>query len=110
MYGLLAYKGEASILSANAIERATTLQWSGVEQTMRHSRNMAMGFILAAADIPMGPGPRSFGHPGAGGSIGFADSQRELGVCFTTNTLFAGHGINPQMVDVCNAVFTAFEA
>jgi CubicO group peptidase (beta-lactamase class C family) len=109
MYGLLAYQGEATILSAGAIERATTLQWSEVEQTMQHARNMAMGFILTADNVPMGPGPRSFGHPGAGGSIGFADPHRELGVCFATNTLYAGHGVNPHMVSVCNAAFRAFE-
>ena len=109
MYGLLAYSGATHILSADAIKRATTLQWSCVEKTMGHSRNMAMGFILAADNVPMGPNPGSFGHPGAGGSIGFADPQRELGVCFTTNTLYAGHGVNPHMVDVCNAVFCAFE-
>ena len=109
LYGLLAYQDHEPILSTAAIERATTLQWSGVEQTMGHSRNMAMGFILAADNIPMGPGPQSFGHPGAGGSIGFADPRRGLGVCFTTNTLYAGHGINPQMASVCEAVFRACE-
>jgi CubicO group peptidase (beta-lactamase class C family) len=109
MYGLLAHQGEATILSAGAIERATTLQWSDVEQTMHHARNMAMGFILTADNVPMGPGPRSFGHPGAGGSIGFADPHRELGVCFAANTLYADHGVNPHMVSVCNAAFRAFE-
>ena len=32
-------------------------------------------------------GPLAFGHPGAGGSIGFADPERELAFGFVTNNL-----------------------
>jgi CubicO group peptidase (beta-lactamase class C family) len=32
-------------------------------------------------------GPKAFGHPGAGGSIGFADPEREVAFGFVTNTL-----------------------
>jgi CubicO group peptidase (beta-lactamase class C family) len=106
LYGLLAGR-DGRVLSSAALQRAIGLQWSGVEQTMGHHRNMAMGFILKADNVPMGPGPRVFGHPGAGGSIGFGDPDRELGVCFTTNRLYAGSGLNPRMIDVCNAVFRA---
>lgn len=107
LYGLLSQRDRLGLLSAAALQRAVELQWSDVEQTMGHRRNMAMGFILAADNVPMGPGPRSFGHPGAGGSIGFGDLDRGLGVCFTTNRLYAGHDLNPRMVDVCNSVFRA---
>ncbi len=34
-----------------------------------------------------GLGPQAFGHPGAGGSIGFADPERELAFGFVVNTL-----------------------
>lgn len=105
LYGLLA-SGGGGLLSRAALDRAISLQWSGVERTMGHHRNMAMGFILAGDNLPMGSG-RSFGHTGAGGSIGFGDMDRGLGVCFSTNHLHAGPGLNPWMVGVCASVFRA---
>jgi CubicO group peptidase (beta-lactamase class C family) len=32
-------------------------------------------------------GPGAFGHPGAGGCIGFADPQRDVAFGFVTNTM-----------------------
>jgi CubicO group peptidase (beta-lactamase class C family) len=32
-------------------------------------------------------GARAFGHPGAGGSVGFADPEREVAFGFVTNSL-----------------------
>ena len=37
-----------------------------------------LGFMLTQPMIPFGPNPRSFGHPGAGGSIAFADPDAKL--------------------------------
>jgi CubicO group peptidase (beta-lactamase class C family) len=39
------------------------------------------------ANATFGMGPKSFGHPGAGGSVGFADPEREVGFGFVTNSL-----------------------
>ncbi len=46
-----------------------------------------LGFFLTHPTIPFGPNPRSFGHPGAGGSIGFADPDTKLGLGYVINQM-----------------------
>ena len=49
-----------------------------------------LGCMLDQPNVPnatFGLGPKAFGHPGAGGSIGFADPEREVTFGFVTNTL-----------------------
>jgi len=38
--------------------------------------------------VAAGRNPRSFGHPGAGGSIGWADPDTRLAVAMTHNRMF----------------------
>jgi CubicO group peptidase (beta-lactamase class C family) len=38
----------------------------------------------------MGPNPRNFGHPGAGGSVGFADPDARIGFGYVMNQMKAG--------------------
>jgi CubicO group peptidase (beta-lactamase class C family) len=45
---------------------------------------MSLGFWRACPPMPM-LGPRSFGHPGSGGSIGFADPDVRVGFGYQTN-------------------------
>jgi CubicO group peptidase (beta-lactamase class C family) len=39
------------------------------------------------ANATYGLGRKAFGHPGAGGSVGFADPEREIAFGFVTNSL-----------------------
>ncbi len=48
------------------------------------SFNMSLGFWRACPPMPW-VGPRSFGHPGSGGSVGFADPDAEVGFAYVTN-------------------------
>ncbi len=47
------------------------------------------GIILNSLEM-LGPEPCSFGHPGAGGSLGFADPRNQLAVGFVMNQMLTG--------------------
>jgi CubicO group peptidase (beta-lactamase class C family) len=47
----------------------------------------SLGFVRPTEGFTFGRGPRSFGHPGAGGSFGFADPEAEVGFAYAPNRL-----------------------
>ena len=49
----------------------------------------SLGFVRPTRDFTFGRGQRSLGHPGAGGSFGFADPDAEVGFAYAPNRL--GH-------------------
>ncbi|MHB9798775.1 serine hydrolase domain-containing protein [Pseudomonas sp. MT3] len=62
----------------------------GEDRTLLTCTRFGLGCMLdqpSVANATYGLGPRVFGHPGAGGSIGFADPERGLAFGFVTNTL-----------------------
>ena len=44
-----------------------------------------LGFQLTQPERPLGPNPRSFGHFGVGGSLGFADPDAGLAFGYAMN-------------------------
>jgi len=50
----------------------------------RHTR-FGLGFQLPQPDRPLGPGPRAYGHFGAGGSLGFHDPDADLVFAYVCN-------------------------
>ena len=59
--------------------------WLGWLQT-----RFGLGCMLDQPQLPnatFGLGAKAFGHPGAGGSIGFADPEHDVAFGFVTNTL-----------------------
>lgn len=62
----------------------------GEDRTLLTCTRFGLGCKLDqpnVANATYGLGPQAFGHPGAGGSIGFADPERELAFGFVVNTL-----------------------
>ena len=70
---------------------------------------MALGFWLTQPDDPefaMGPGRNTFGHPGAGGGIGFADPDRRAAFGYVTNRMSSSIAVDPRaraLIDACYA-------
>ncbi|MCJ1879850.1 MULTISPECIES: serine hydrolase domain-containing protein [Pseudomonas] len=62
----------------------------GEDRTLLTCTRFGLGCMLDQPNVvnaTYGLGPQAFGHPGAGGSIGFADPERELAFGFVVNTL-----------------------
>ncbi|MGH0035041.1 MAG: serine hydrolase domain-containing protein [Myxococcota bacterium] len=96
VYGALARGGEIDgvrILGRESIDRATTEQSFGPDEVLKPLQTrFGLGFMLTQPMIPFGPNPRSFGHPGAGGSIAFADPDTGLGFGYVMNQMSMGLG------------------
>jgi CubicO group peptidase (beta-lactamase class C family) len=63
-----------------------TRPWSDGQDFVldRHTR-FGLGFQLSQPDRPMGTGSRSYGHFGAGGSLGFHDPEADLVFAYVCN-------------------------
>lgn len=86
VYAALARGGEidgARIMSPEAIERGIVEQASGPDEVMGVDLRVALGWMM----MPLGPNPRSFGHSGAGGSLGFADPDAKVGFGYAMNRM-----------------------
>jgi len=93
IYGALAGGGRLAgreLMSESVLARARTEQTAGPDAVLRVPTRFGLGFMLAAAETPLGRGRSAFGHPGAGGSLAFADPERELGFAWLMNRLEPG--------------------
>jgi CubicO group peptidase (beta-lactamase class C family) len=61
----------------------------------------SLGFMLSARSMPL-LGPRSFGHPGAGGSLGFADRDTGIGFGYVMNLMATD--VDPRAASLVAAV------
>jgi CubicO group peptidase (beta-lactamase class C family) len=87
-YGALARGGTLDgvrVLEKGTIEQAIVEQASGMDEILGVPSRFGLGFALTRPNLRMGFGPRSFGHTGLGGSIGFADPDSKLGFGYAMN-------------------------
>ena len=70
----------------------------------------SLGFVRPTHDFLFGRSERSFGHPGAGGSFGFADPDEEVGFAYAPNRL--GHHLrdDPREKALRDAVYACLGA
>lgn len=79
----------------------------GVDKTLLTRTRFALGCWRDQPEVPnatFAMGPQAFGHPGAGGCIGFADPERELSFGFVTNTLGPYVLMDPRAQALARAV------
>jgi CubicO group peptidase (beta-lactamase class C family) len=67
----------------------------------------SLGFVRPGPDLVLGPGPRAFGAPGAGGSLGFADPDARLGYAYVMNKLDFYLENDPREKALRDAVYRA---
>ena len=68
----------------------------------------SLGFMKPSAVWPFGSSAASFGSPGAGGSLGFADPQAGIGYAYVTNRMGTTLTGDPRDVALRDALYTAF--
>jgi CubicO group peptidase (beta-lactamase class C family) len=110
LYGRMATAGGASdfrVLSKESIRRAYTEQAFGPDVVLGVVSRWGLGFALNQPAAPLGPNPRTFGHPGAGGSIGFADPDAHLGFGYVMNQMGSDALIDGRATNLFNALFAA---
>lgn len=77
----------------------------GEDNTLLTQTRFGLGCMLDQPAVPnatYGLGPKAFGHPGAGGCIGFADPERGLAFGYVTNTLGPYVLMDPRIQQLSN--------
>ncbi len=69
----------------------------------------SLGFMKSCPGFPFG-GPRSYGGPGAGGSLGFADPDADIGYAYVTNRMGTALNGDPRDVALRDALYDAVGA
>ena len=81
---------DGQLLESELLAELTREHAVGEDKTLLTRTRFGLGCMLDQPEIAnatYGMGPRAFGHPGAGGSIGFADPDRDVAFGFVTNNL-----------------------
>ncbi|MEX0684155.1 MAG: serine hydrolase domain-containing protein [Dehalococcoidia bacterium] len=90
LYGALATGGEldgAPVLKPETIDMAREEQSSGEDIVLLMPTRFGTGFMLDVPEYQVTPTGALFGHPGLGGSFGFADPDARIGMGYVMNQM-----------------------
>ncbi len=97
-----------SLLSRGRLEAMITEQHNQVELMQERPYHQGLSVLLnTPVAVYMGPNPRSFGHHGLGGSIGFGDPDAKLGFSYCCNQMHAVGDNGPRARRLIDAVYSA---
>jgi CubicO group peptidase (beta-lactamase class C family) len=111
IYGALANPRQ-QLLTEPVLRLCWQQQTFADDRTLGLPLRFSHGFMLSQhdrADCRYGRGARAFGHPGAGGCIGFADPDFELGFGFVTHRMGQGLLIDERAVRLIDAAYQVLE-
>jgi CubicO group peptidase (beta-lactamase class C family) len=112
MYGALANGGEIDgvrLVSPERIPQMHRLMTDKPDRVimgmpMRKSIGYFMGGKIGGVAGAMGPRDTAFGHPGAGGSIAFADPEVGLSIAVTINKMYQGMNGEGPAFEICELI------
>jgi CubicO group peptidase (beta-lactamase class C family) len=113
IYGALACDGELGgvrVLAPESVALARTQQVAGVDPLLGIPLRMGLGYWLAQPREPgfgFGPNEEAFGHPGAGGSLGFADPSARVGFGYVTNRMGSDITIDERPQALIDAFYSS---
>jgi len=91
------------LLDEHALNAAIELQVEGPDAVLVLPMSFALGF-MRHSDMSPFVGHRSFGHYGAGGSVGMADPDRHIAVGYVMNKMHFGLAGDPRTAGLLAAV------
>jgi CubicO group peptidase (beta-lactamase class C family) len=94
------------ILSPETVARARQVESDGSDRVIGVPMQFGLGFSIGPS-LPPSCGPTAFGHPGAGGSLGFADPDARVGFGYVMNQMQLG--IDARSEKLVRAVYAAIE-
>ena len=96
-----------TLMNLEGLERMITEQHNQTELLQERPYHQALGVLLnTPAAVYMGPNPRSFGHHGIGGSIGFGDPDARIGFSYACNKLHAVGDNGPRARRLIDALYS----
>jgi CubicO group peptidase (beta-lactamase class C family) len=110
LYGALARGGEVDglrVMNSSELPRCYTEQSKGTDAVLGFTTRFSLGFMMSLPGSPLGPNARSFGHPGAGGSLGFADPDTKIGFGYAMNQMGSGMLLDPRAAALIDAVYAS---
>ncbi len=94
------------LLTPEQVRAASTTQTSGADLCLFFETTFGLGYMTASPFSPYGS-VRSFGHAGAGGSVGFADPENGLGFGYVMNRMMANLSGDPRSQSLVRAAYDA---
>lgn len=95
------------LLSPEQLKDATTQRTSGPNTVLMDlDIQFGLGFMLHSSLLALG-GPNSFGHFGAGGSVGWADPDADLAFGYVMNRMDLGMAGDPRSFSLISACYDA---
>jgi len=110
LYGVLARGGEMDgvrVMSKEQVAKCSIEQSNGPDALLMINTRFSLGFMMSQPGASLGPNPKSFGHPGAGGSLGYADPEAKIGFGYTMNKMHASLLIDPRATALIDAVYAS---
>ena len=100
-----------AMLSLAQVDEARRCRTEGADRVlsfmgMDSMSTFGLGFMTPGSFSPMGGG-RTFGHYGAGGSLGFADPETGIAIGYVMNKVNAGLNDAPRSNGLIAAVYAA---
>ena len=92
------------LLGAEQLRRACEQQVRGPDAVIFHETRFGLGYALQPFLAP-GAGRNSFGHPGAGGSLAFADPDAQLGFSYVMNAMQFNMAGDPRSLALVKAAY-----
>jgi CubicO group peptidase (beta-lactamase class C family) len=83
-------------MAAREIPACYVEESCGPDEVLLISTRFSSGFMLSRPGEEMGPKLNAFGHPGAGGSLGFADPEAKIGFGYAISRMGGGILLDPR--------------